>query len=289
MPRPSVNGPSAPSDEFGARGDSTVAPRAEREVNEALSGQGDGSARTAWYARDSSTRPRFSPGATGVPAETWPSERANAPGPPGISAPAPCGPADGVQGGAVRVIATGSRRGRRRGFRIGESGGCDCDSCGSDTGEENWCELRKFRVHAISSTRTDEMVNPTNYVSCVTGDRSPTLADARGTATGWCDVRQARRAAPRTLTPNVELLCRIGHFNANNSTLGGRYGALPSAQPQLTGKLKVSASPRRPVSVSTTARRWLMRRIQSRSNMRWVTAAPSGPARWWRCSDQSTQ
>lgn len=222
MPSPSVNGPNAPSDEFGARGDPTVAPRAEREVNEALSRQGDGSARTAWYARDSSTRPRFSPGATGdsgrdvaIGARQRPWAARNF-GTGSLRA------RRRRAGSAVRVIATGSRRGRRRGFRIGESGGCDCDSCGSDTGEENWCELRKFRVHAISSTRTDEMVNPTNYVLCVTGDRSPTLAAAPGTATGWCDVRQARRAAPRTLTPNVELLCRIGHFDANNSTLGGR-------------------------------------------------------------------
>lgn len=180
MPSPSINGPSAPSDEFGARGDPTVAPRAEREVNEALSGQGDGSARTAWYARDSSTRPRFSPGATGDSGRDMAIGARQRPWAARNFGTGSLRARRRRAGRAVRVIATGSRRGRRRGFRIGESGGCDCDSCGSDTGEENWCELRKFRVHAISSTRTDEMVNPTNYVSCVTGDRSPTLAAAPG-------------------------------------------------------------------------------------------------------------
>lgn len=32
-----------------------------------------------------------------------------------------------------------------------------------------------------------------------------------------------------------------------------------------------------------------MCRIQSRSNRWLVTALPKGPARWWRCSDQSMQ
>ena len=48
-------------------------------------------------------------------------------------------------------------------------------------------------------------------------------------------------------------------------------------------------SPVRPASVSTTTRRLPVRRIHPMANRRSVSAVPSGPARWWRCSDQSRQ
>ena len=48
-------------------------------------------------------------------------------------------------------------------------------------------------------------------------------------------------------------------------------------------------SPVRPASVSRTTRRRSVRRSQPRANRRSVSAVPSGPARWWRCSDQSRQ
>jgi expansin len=74
-----------------------------------------------------------------------------------------------------------------------------------------------------------------------------------------------------------------GADQAVSGRLSGAGWSQPGSSPRVAGRFS------RPASVTRTTRRRSVRRTQPSANSRSARAVPSGPARWWRCSDQSRQ
>jgi hypothetical protein len=110
-------------------------------------------------------------------------------------------------------------------------------------------------------------------------------SDAPGTRQKRTDHVTARTPEKRSLVRVADGRGRpkaaIGAGGRGPAALVARYAAQPSLS-WLTRPASQSSA------ITTTLRGTLPRSITPRSKRRWVIAAPSGPARWWACSVQST-